>query len=90
MIMEYAEFADLAEATVRGLYDRLSEEDRRVCDDMLAGGEMQFLVETAVGFLAEQHIEVTTAERDALARLLRHLGEPATYLDPVPVATDGA
>ncbi|MGH3728495.1 MAG: hypothetical protein ACRDTU_07050 [Micromonosporaceae bacterium] len=87
--MEYADFADLAETTVKGLYDRLSADDRRVCDDMLLGGEMQLLVETAVGFLAENHIEVTTAERDTLARLLKHLGEPVSYLDPVPVAADG-
>lgn len=84
--MDYAEFADITEATIRGMYDRLPAASQRAFDSLFVGGELRFAVEKLLTGLTNLNISITPAERANLVRMLDYLHEPSTKLEKLHVA----
>ncbi|MGH3739016.1 MAG: hypothetical protein ACRDT6_25975 [Micromonosporaceae bacterium] len=85
--MEYWEFSELTQATIRGTYDRIHARYHDGFEGLFVGGELRLAVEELLGGLVRFNTPITPAERDDLARILAYLKEPASKLDRLNVTT---
>jgi hypothetical protein len=83
--MDYEEFHELTVATVRGMYDRIPERFHDGFETAFEVGELRQAVDMLIGGLKRFAMPITAAERDNLARMLRHLREPESRLDGIEV-----
>jgi len=83
--VEYAEFSDLTEATIRGMYDRIPAKYHEDFESLFIGGEVGLAVETLVAGLARFNIPIKLSERDNLAILLRWMRKTESELDALNV-----
>ncbi|MGH3646587.1 MAG: hypothetical protein ACRDTM_05365 [Micromonosporaceae bacterium] len=83
--MDYAQFHDLVETTIRGMYDRIPAKYHKGLEELLEVGELRLAVDQLIGGLARFNTPVTPAERNSLARMLARLKEPESRLDDLNV-----
>ncbi|MGH3740359.1 MAG: hypothetical protein ACRDT1_03375 [Micromonosporaceae bacterium] len=83
--MNHAEFHDLVESTIRGMYDRIPERYHEGFEIAFKVGELGPAVEELLGGLQRFDTPITPAERDNLTRVLNYLNEPVSRLDGIAV-----
>lgn len=87
--MEYAEFHDLVESTIHGMYDRIPAKYHQGFESLFVGGELEIAVDTLIGGLMRFNIPTKPSERDKLAVILREMNQPESRLDSLNVVAPG-
>ncbi|HEU4426195.1 MAG TPA: hypothetical protein VFR67_26960 [Pilimelia sp.] len=83
--MDYAQVHALTTSTIRGMYDRIPAQYHNGFEVAFGAGELRQAVDMLIGGLKRFHTPITPAERDNLARVLRHLEEPESRLAGINV-----